>query len=202
MPQLLTLSRAARLVGASRVVLQQKIRSGELPSFDGMVSADDLLRLYPELKLEEDGGFEQVREIKERAFGRRVRERLLPSQEILSQRLYELGEELAELRVHLQRYHAMMETVRSRIRAQEALPAMAALGEFLDARLAEILGATEPPNALSVMDDMLRLMSAHVTLRPSGHDFFVEGQDTLLEAALKAGLALNYGCSNGNCGVF
>lgn len=201
MPQLLTLSRAARLVGTSRVALQQKIRSGELPSFDGMVSADDLLRLYPDLKLEEDGGFEQVREIKERAFGRRVRERMLPSQEILSQRLYEQSLELADLRAHLQRYHAMMEAVRDRIREQEAQPGMAALGAFLDGRLAEVLGTPVAPNAVGVMDDMLRVMSAHVTLRPSGHDFFVEGADTLLEAALKAGLAVNYGCSNGNCGL-
>lgn len=198
---MLTLSRAARLVGASRVALQLKIRSGELPSFDGMVSAEDLLRLYPDIRLDEDGGFEQVREIKERAFGRRVRERLLPSQEILSQRLYEQSTELADLRAHLQRYHAMMEAVRGRIGEQEALPGMAALGAFLDAQLAEILGATEAPNALAVMDDMLRIMSAHVTLHPSGHDFFVEGADTLLEAALKAGLAVNYGCSNGNCGL-
>jgi len=201
MPQLLTLSRAARLVGASRVALQLKIRNGELPSFDGMVSADDLLRHYPEVRLEEDGGFEQVREIKERAFGRRVRERLLPSQEILSQRLYEQGTELADLRTHLQHYHAMVEGLRKRIHEQEAQPGMAALGAFLDSRLAEILGATEAPNALAVMDDMLRVMSAHVTLHPSRHEFFVEGADTLLEAALRAGLAVSYGCSNGNCGL-
>lgn len=201
MPRLLTLSRAARLVGTSRVALQLKIRSGELPSFDGMISAEDLLRLYPDIRLEEDGGFEQVREIKERAFGRRVRERLLPSQEILSQRLYEQSTELADLRAHLQRYHAMMEAVRSRIGEREALPGMAELGAFLDAQLADILGATEAPNALAVMDDMLKVMSAHVTLHPSRHDFFVEGADTLLEAALRAGLAVNYGCSNGNCGL-
>jgi CDP-4-dehydro-6-deoxyglucose reductase len=48
---------------------------------------------------------------------------------------------------------------------------------------------------------MLRVMSAHVTIQPSRHDFFVEGTDTLLEAALKSGLALNYGCSSGNCGL-
>jgi CDP-4-dehydro-6-deoxyglucose reductase len=54
-------------------------------------------------------------QIKERAFGRRVRERMLPSQEILSQRLYEQSTELADLRAHLQRYHAMMEAVRGRI---------------------------------------------------------------------------------------
>ena len=201
MPRLLTLSRAARLVGASRVALQLKIRSGELPSFDGMISADDLLRLYPGIRIEEDGGFEQVMHIKEHAFGRRVRERMLPSQEILAQRLFEQGTELADLRNHLQRYHAMMEALRSRIGEQEAQPGMAALGAFLDDRLAEILGQDEAPNALAVMDDMLRVMSAHVTLHPSRHDFFVEGADTLLEAALRAGLAVNYGCSNGNCGL-
>ncbi len=201
MTRLLTLSRAARLVGASRVVLQLKIRSGELFACDGMVSTDDLLRLYPGLRLEEDGGFEQVMQIKERAFGRRVRERLLPSQEILSQRLYEQSTELAGLRAHLQRYHAMMEALRSRLREQASQPAMAALGAFLDGRLAEILDANEAPNPLSVMDDMLRVMTAHVTLHPSRHDFFVEGADTLLEAALRAGLAVNYGCSNGNCGL-
>ncbi|MCK7580126.1 MAG: 2Fe-2S iron-sulfur cluster-binding protein [Chromatiales bacterium] len=47
----------------------------------------------------------------------------------------------------------------------------------------------------------MRVMVAHVHLLPSRHEFFVEGSDTLLEAALRAGLALNYGCSNGNCGA-
>jgi len=201
MAQLLSLSRAARLVGTTRVALQGQIRSGDLPSFDGMVSADDLLRLYPQVKLEEEGGLEKVMQIKERAFGKRVRERLLPSQEILSQRVFEMGSELADLRTHLQRYHAMMEAVRERIRAEEAQPGMAALGAFLDDELARILGTDEAPNAVEIMDDMLRVMSAHVTLHPSGHEFFVEGADTLLESALKSGLAVNYGCSNGNCGL-
>ena len=43
-------------------------------------------------------------------------------------------------------------------------------------------------------------MTAHVQIRPSGHEFFVDGGDTLLEAALRAGLALDYGCSIGSCG--
>jgi len=47
---------------------------------------------------------------------------------------------------------------------------------------------------------ILKIMSAHVTIQPSGHEFFVESNDTLLEAALRAGVSLNYGCSNGNCG--
>ncbi len=48
---------------------------------------------------------------------------------------------------------------------------------------------------------MLDAMSFRVTLHPSGHEFQAEGADTVLEAALKAGLAVNYGCSNGNCGL-
>lgn len=37
-------------------------------------------------------------------------------------------------------------------------------------------------------------------IEPSGHIFAVEGSESLLEAALRAGLALEYGCSVGSCG--
>ncbi len=207
MRQLLSLSRAARLVGVARGALQQKIRSGELASFDGMVSGGDLLRIYPEIKLESDAGFERVAKIKEEAFGKRVREHLLPDREILAQRLFEQSRELADLRAHLQRYHAMVVQLRERLRQEETQGAdtvrksAAKLGELLDRDLEAVLGGTEAPNALTVMDDMLRVMSAHVVVRPSRHEFFVDGADTILDAALRSGLALNYGCSNGNCGL-
>ncbi len=45
-----------------------------------------------------------------------------------------------------------------------------------------------------------RAMPHQVRIEPSGRAFVVEGDDTLLEAALRAGLALDYGCNNGNCG--
>ena len=207
MRQLLSVSRAARLVGVARGALQQKIQSGELASFDGMVSADELLRLYPAVQLENDGGFERVARIREEAFGKRVRGRLLPSQEILAQRLFEQSRELGDLRAHLQRYHAMVVELRERLRDEEtngaggARKSAAKLGELLDRELEAVLGETEAPNALAVMDDMLRVMSAHVVVRPSRHEFFVDGADTILDAALRSGLALNYGCSNGNCGL-
>lgn len=43
-------------------------------------------------------------------------------------------------------------------------------------------------------------MSVKVTILPSGREFTSEGRSTLLEAGLRSGLALGYGCSNGNCG--
>ena len=93
MSQWLTLSRAAHRLGISRVALQRRIREGELPSFDGMVDAADLLRAWPQLDLEDSGSFEQTRAIREDAFARRLRERVLPSQEALAQRLFTQGPE-------------------------------------------------------------------------------------------------------------
>ncbi len=82
-----------------------------------MVSAEDLLRLFPDVKLEDDGGFERVTRIKEEAFGRRVRERMLPSQDILAQRLFEQSRELTDVRAHLQRYHSLVVRLEERIRS-------------------------------------------------------------------------------------
>ena len=48
------------------------------------------------------------------AFGRRVRERLLPSQEVLAQRLFRQSQELADVQRHLQRYHALVVELRER----------------------------------------------------------------------------------------
>jgi len=43
-------------------------------------------------------------------------------------------------------------------------------------------------------------MPTNIKILPSGRCFPSEGNLTLLEAGLHAGLALGYGCSNGNCG--
>jgi CDP-4-dehydro-6-deoxyglucose reductase len=39
-----------------------------------------------------------------------------------------------------------------------------------------------------------------VTIRPSGHQFTLDADDTVLAAALREGYALPYGCRNGACG--
>ena len=203
MPQLLTASRAAHLIGISRATLQKHIRDGDLPSFDGMVSTADLLRVWPDVVLEDSGAFEKIAHIRDDAFAKRLRERVLPTQEVLAQRLFEQGQEMAELRRHLTRYHRLVESLRARIEAAPKAHA-AALAEILDAGLAEVLASPlpdAPQSALDGMDAMLRVMSAHVTVKPSGREFFVDGSESLLTAALRAGLTPAYGCGNGNCGL-
>jgi CDP-4-dehydro-6-deoxyglucose reductase len=44
-------------------------------------------------------------------------------------------------------------------------------------------------------------MSHQVTIQPSGHQFTVKPNETLLSAALNAGFSLPYGCRNGACGA-
>jgi CDP-4-dehydro-6-deoxyglucose reductase len=48
--------------------------------------------------------------------------------------------------------------------------------------------ATESVDLLEVMDDMLKIMTAQVTVRPSGHQFLVEGHANLLQSGLHSGL--------------
>ena len=205
MSQWVTIWRAAQLVGVPRGVLQQRVRAGDIGLTDGLVSTETLLRLYPQVELEKSGMSEHVARIKEDAFGRRVRERLLPSQEVLAQRLFRQSQELANVQRHLQRYHALVIELREQL--QQGLvrtggdePTLLALQQWLNTGLARAL-ATESVDVLDVMDDALKMVSAQVTLRPSGRQFAVEGHDTLLQAGLRAGLKLNYGCGNGTCGM-
>lgn len=198
-----TVWRAAQLVGVARGVLQQQVRAGVLELSDGLVSTDALLRLYPATQLEASGMLERVTQIRDDAFGRRVRERLLPSQEILAQRLFAQSQELADVRRHLQRYHALVIRLQARVRElanSHDGSSWRVLEQEVKQGLADAL-ATEAVDMLDVMDDMLKVMTAHVTLRPSGHEFSVEGHASLLQAGLQAGLKLNYGCGNGSCGM-
>ncbi|MBK7062911.1 MAG: 2Fe-2S iron-sulfur cluster binding domain-containing protein [Rubrivivax sp.] len=205
MAQWVTIWRAAHLLGVPRGVLQQQVRRGEIELSDGLVHTETLLRLYPQAQLEEGGLLERVAQIRDEAFGRRLRERVLPSQEVLAQRLFRQTQELADVQRHLQRYHALVIELRSTLaqqieQAKDGDGRLLALHRQLNDGLARAL-AMESVDMLDVMDDMLKVMSAQVTLRPSGHQFAVEGHDTLLQAGMRAGLKLNYGCGNGSCGM-
>jgi CDP-4-dehydro-6-deoxyglucose reductase len=203
MAQWVTIWRAAQLVGVPRATLQQQVRAGEIELADGLVSTEALLRLYPQTQLEGTGLLERVTRIRDEAFGKRLRERLLPSQEVLAQRLFRQGQELADTQRHLQRYHALVLELRdalARLGADSPDPRLPALQRQLNDGLARAL-ATESVDVLDVMDDVLKVVSAQVSVRPSGHQFTVEGHDTLLQAGMRAGLKLNYGCGNGSCGM-
>jgi CDP-4-dehydro-6-deoxyglucose reductase len=205
-PQLLTLSRAARLVGATRGELQKRIRDNELETFEGNVKVSDLLRAFPEARLEDDSSLERVRRIKAAAAPRRDQEPGLPPPEVLATRLTGLSRELTEAKAELGNYSALV---------TELSDKLAALQELDDASLREgarglaawfVTQMRERPKVpkrkaeLLAKDTFLRMLAAQVKIIPSGHEFFVEGTDSILEAALRSGLALRYGCTSGTCG--
>ncbi len=204
MAQMLSISRAAHLIGVTRGALQKCIREGELASFDGMVSTGELQRLYPDLDLENNGGLEHVSQIKEIAFAKRVREHMMPSQDGLARRLFAQGEELADLHRHLSHYHSLVDALSQRMEAMiQAGPPVEVreLSRMLDAGLARVLGSDHKTDTLAIMDAVMRVMSARITVKPGGGEFVLQGPETILEAALRSGRAPSYGCGNGACGL-
>jgi CDP-4-dehydro-6-deoxyglucose reductase len=206
MSHLIPLSRVAKLAGQPRHALQEMIRGGALATFDGMVELDELLRAFPEVKWDDDAEFRRVAEIKEKAFAKRVLERALPDKAVLAARLTELGDDYAAAKALLLHYGNVLVWLDEKIEGSdedasaETHHALHAVRAFLLRNLAEMPADAAQAQALIARERMLKIMSAHVTIQPSGHEFFVEGNDTLLEAALRNGVSLNYGCSNGNCG--
>lgn len=206
MSHYLPLSRVTRLVGISRHALQEMIRGGALDTFDGMVELEELLRAFPEAKWEDDAEYRRVTEIKEKAFGKRVFERAMPDKEVLSARLIELGKEFAATKALLLHYSQVLSWLDEKIdeieedQSAETRHALHRLRAFIAHNLAELPPGAVQAQALIAQERILKIMSAQVTIQPSGHEFFVESNDTILEAALRAGVSLNYGCSNGNCG--
>jgi CDP-4-dehydro-6-deoxyglucose reductase len=206
MSHLLPLSRVAKLIGQPRHMLQEMIRSGTLATFDGMVELDELLRMFPEVKWDDDAEFRRVQEIKEKAFAKRVFERALPDKDVLVARLNELGNDYATAKALLLHYGNVMAWLDEKIdeieedKSAETRHALHTVRAFLLRNLSEVPPDAVQAQATIAQERIFKIMSAHVTIQPSGHEFYVEGNDTLLEAALRNGVSLNYGCSNGNCG--
>jgi CDP-4-dehydro-6-deoxyglucose reductase len=85
-------------------------------------------------------------------------------------------------------------------KSAETRHALHTIRAFLVRHLAEAPADAAQAQAVIAQKRILRIMTARATILPSGHEFIVESNDTLLQAALRAGVSLNYGCSIGNCG--
>ena len=114
--QLITLSRAARLIGVIRSELQKKVQLVDLHAFDGMVNIDDLLRAYPKAQLEDDVEYRRVSQIKEKAFGKRVFERAMPDVDTLAARVTELSKELAISQSQVRQFGYLLDRLHDKLK--------------------------------------------------------------------------------------
>ena len=201
MAKRISLSRAARLVGVKRGTLQQKIRAGELATFEGEIVLADLLQAYPETRVEDSSMLERVEQIIEQAtFVNPEHIARRPDNVALTTRVMSLSRELARQRRQLRGYRHLTAELAKRIQGLQAENA-SEIAAWLKNAEAEINDEDDIIDQNYINETYLRVMSAQATVIPSGHEFFVEGAESLLEAGLRGGLALNYGCSNGNCGL-
>ncbi|MBI4808984.1 MAG: 2Fe-2S iron-sulfur cluster binding domain-containing protein [Nitrosomonadales bacterium] len=206
MSDVLSLTRAARLIGVTRAELQKKIQRGEMASHDGMVTVGALLACYPDAQLEDTAETRRIALIKERAFGKRVFERALPEPEVLAARITELSTTLANSQAQVKQFNVLLGKLWDKLGEIGPQLDTSSRKTMEDLKIwvkQEVETAMEPGfiNPLAIKDAVLRIMTAQVTVLPSKHDFLVEGHDTLLEAAMRSGIPLNYGCSGGNCGL-
>ena len=208
MAEKITLPRAARLAGVTRAEIQKKIRRGELATFEGKVLITDLLRVYPEIDMNTSPMLERVEQIKAAAMPKALQEGSgLPSSDVLLSRLKHLIHVLVELKSNLNRYTELVQSLAQRLEAvngmqSESLRAeITKLHEWLRQEMESQTAAPDSSARLFVKDTFLRIMAAHIKIIPSGHEFFVEGAASIMDASLRAGLNLSYGCTNASCGL-
>lgn len=207
MPRLVTISRAAKLVGIPRGKLQRRVQDGDIESFEGMVRLIDLAELYPETSFEDNSILERLENIIENA-AQSARNRtttISPDTKTLAARVNILSDELVEAKLEISIFHNILDKLKSRldkiiVKLPEASAPVHELQTWLHKEIESIVDKKFQQYPLLVTDTFLRIMTAQVHIEPTGHEFFVEGSNSILESGLSAGLALNYGCSNGNCG--
>ena len=208
MPRLVSLSRAAKLVGLSRGALQKRVHDLELESFEGQVNLDDIEKLFPDAELEDNHIIEDLEKIIEQALkrthGAKLAKLLAPDPHTLAARLQSITKEHARSKSQVNEFTQLFTELQSQISNLAETSSKPHLFEDLNNWISDSINKIQSPEVkptpLLEKDTVLRVMAAQVHLKNTGHEFFVEGNNSILEAGLSAGLALNYGCSNGNCG--
>lgn len=209
MENLLSLSRAAKLVGISRGALQKMVQDGRLTSFEGELRLHDLALAFPEAKLEQHNEMERYERIIDqalmRARYRKMQDLITPDLSTMTARAAILNKELHATRQRFKHHLNIVEQLQTMLSAPEANnldPDTALLlNNWITQASTQELQTDTNLEHLSDKDAYLKMMAAHVRLMPSGHDFFLEGADSILEGALQHGFSPDYGCNSGNCGL-
>lgn len=199
MAQLLTLSKAARLVGVKRDILQLKIRQGELKTFEGLLDLDELLKLYPRAQIEDSAMLERVSHIKASAINKLKQQPDLETSRIFGARIAELRQQLALQQQKDQTLYNLLSKLKHSLSIDNT-------GNNLDKYLLQVNTLLDTIQ-LQLSDSGLKNTRAqagvkthHVRLLPGTHEFMIIENETILDTALKYGMNIQYGCSDGSCG--
>jgi len=207
MPRLISLSQAARMVGVKRNELQSRIQAGELRTFEGAILLSDLLHAYPHAEVEDSSMLDRVGEIMEQAVSKVIRaDDEFPDISACTNRIHALNRELARARSESRRHRELLENLKLKLQEldREDLERDAALGQlrgWLHEAVQALRAASGEEEDILTREEFPRFMAAKVRVLPSGHEYYIEGASSILEAGLSSGLSLNYGCNTGTCGL-
>ncbi|VAW75889.1 hypothetical protein MNBD_GAMMA12-651 [hydrothermal vent metagenome] len=202
MTQLLTLSKAARLVGVKRNTLQQKIREGELSTFEGLLDINELLRVYPETQVEDNTMLEHVNSIKRKAVAKLVEDHKGPAPGIFVRKLDALQERLFSELENNQTMVKLLKLINRTLQNSESnQDTITSLKPILKNFFSQTPSTTNNNDLHSLLNHLpLEVFINYARLSHSGHEFSLDPNETILEAALRAGLSIPYGCNDGSCG--
>ncbi len=201
----LSLSQAARLIGVKRGDIQKKIQENKLRVMEGTVTLSDLKEAFPDAQYEDNTMLEKVEKFMRDAVHKMAQsEREGAQVDALSRRLIKMNQELADEKSRANRMEELIDGLKHRLMAININDDREhALDECKDWFHSEVRNL-EIEKMITPIEQMERqikqFMLPHVRLLPSRHDFISDKSETLLESALRSGLAVDYGCNNGKCG--
>jgi CDP-4-dehydro-6-deoxyglucose reductase len=94
MAKLVSVAKAARILGISRARMQQLIRNGDLETFEGQVEVDKLRSKFPRLAFNESPDLERANIIKDSAYGERIQNLVQPPTDVLQAKIRRLSVDL------------------------------------------------------------------------------------------------------------
>ncbi len=106
--EFITVSKAAQMLGISRHDLQKLIHDGELISMDGKIDLHELRIRYPQIDVNDASAHERYTMIKASAFGRRVRQTIVPEVDEIELQLQRRTVELSIARARAKKYKEML----------------------------------------------------------------------------------------------
>lgn len=94
MAKLVSVAKAARILGISRARMQQLIRNGDLQTFEGQVEVEILRSKFPRLAFNESPDLERANIIKDSAYGERIQNLVQPPTDVLQAKIRRLSVDL------------------------------------------------------------------------------------------------------------
>ena len=201
----LSLSQAARLIGVKRGDIQKKIQENKLTVMEGTVVLSDLKKAFPDAAYEDNTMLEKMEKFMQDAVHKMAQsERDGAQADALSRRIIKINKELAEERKRAANMEELIDGMKQKFIELNVISnpehAFNEIRQWFNTahNALEEDKLTTPVEQLE--NQIKQFMLPHVRLLPSRHDYISDKSETLLESALRSGLAVDYGCNNGKCG--